>query len=325
MTIIKCLICNLEFTPKNSNQKYCSTKCGYTAGNRQKKEKGYKPPPKKQKQIDKVCKKCGKQFASKYSKTKYCSRDCVNNAARENKKTFQHTEETKQIIREARIEYLFRTGKHRWSDSCGHKESLPEKNFRLCLIDLQISCFQYYRPSNSERFFEMDFAIPEKQIAFEINGQQHYQSNGLLAPYYQARHDYLENLGWVLHEIHYSECFYPDKIKKLIIQCIGLDTSYQSSTEIINHRLKRKQDKQDEEEQKHIAKELKKQNIKLQTHKCAILRPTKEELHKLVWSKPTTHIAKQFDVSDKAIGKWCKAYGIDKPPRGYWTKKAYNS
>jgi hypothetical protein len=49
-------------------------------------------------------------------------------------------------------------------------------------------------------------------------------------------------------------------------------------------------------------------------------RPSKEELQKLVWEIPTIHIAKKFGVSDKAIEKWCKAYGIDKPPRGYWTK-----
>lgn len=52
------------------------------------------------------------------------------------------------------------------------------------------------------------------------------------------------------------------------------------------------------------------------------IRPSKEELKKLIWTKPTTHIAKDFGVSDKAVEKWCKAYGIDKPPRGYWAKLA---
>lgn len=52
-------------------------------------------------------------------------------------------------------------------------------------------------------------------------------------------------------------------------------------------------------------------------------RPSKEDLQKLVWIKPTQQIAKEFGVSDKAVEKWCKAYGIDKPPRGYWAKKQY--
>ena len=52
-----------------------------------------------------------------------------------------------------------------------------------------------------------------------------------------------------------------------------------------------------------------------------VKHPSKEELQKLIWLKPTTHLAKDFGVSDKAIEKWCKAYGINKPPRGYWTKQ----
>lgn len=51
-------------------------------------------------------------------------------------------------------------------------------------------------------------------------------------------------------------------------------------------------------------------------------RPSKEELEKLLWEVPTTQIAKQFGVSDKAITNWSKTYGISKPPRGYWAKLA---
>src|SRR5919202_4184915 len=51
------------------------------------------------------------------------------------------------------------------------------------------------------------------------------------------------------------------------------------------------------------------------------VRPSKEELEKIIWTKPTTQVAKDFGVSDKAIEKWCKAYGLQKPPRGYWAKQ----
>ena len=34
------------------------------------------------------------------------------------------------------------------------------------------------------------------------------------------------------------------------------------------------------------------------------------------------HRAKELGVSGKAVEKWCKAYGIEKPSRGYCTKKA---
>jgi hypothetical protein len=46
--------------------------------------------------------------------------------------------------------------------------------------------------------------------------------------------------------------------------------------------------------------------------------PNKEELEKLIWTKPTTHIAKEYSVSDKAIDNLCKKLGVNKPERGFW-------
>lgn len=49
-----------------------------------------------------------------------------------------------------------------------------------------------------------------------------------------------------------------------------------------------------------------------------VTRPSKDELLKLLWEKPMTHIAKDFGVSNKAIEKWSKAYDISGPPKGWW-------
>ena len=75
-----------------------------------------------------------------------------------------------------------------------------------------------------------------------------------------------------------------------------------------------------------------KKEIKVRMNKCGsprinsrkVERPSKEDLQKLVWEKPTTHIAIDFGVSDKAVEKWCKAYDIEKPTRGYWAKQSRN-
>lgn len=53
-------------------------------------------------------------------------------------------------------------------------------------------------------------------------------------------------------------------------------------------------------------------------------RPTKEVLESLLWEKPTTQIALDYGVSDKAIEKWSKQYELTKPPRGYWQKQKIN-
>lgn len=47
----------------------------------------------------------------------------------------------------------------------------------------------------------------------------------------------------------------------------------------------------------------------------------KMELEKILWTYPTSHISKMFGVSDKAIEKRAKLFGLSKPPRCYWAKK----
>lgn len=55
--------------------------------------------------------------------------------------------------------------------------------------------------------------------------------------------------------------------------------------------------------------------------KAKTLLPSKDELNKAIWSKPATKVAKDYDVSNVTIAKWCKKLGIEKPPVGYWIKK----
>src|SRR3546814_1898254 len=49
---------------------------------------------------------------------------------------------------------------------------------------------------------------------------------------------------------------------------------------------------------------------------------TREELYELVWSKPMTHLAKDFALSDVALHKICRKHASPKPPLGWWAKKA---
>lgn len=50
-------------------------------------------------------------------------------------------------------------------------------------------------------------------------------------------------------------------------------------------------------------------------------RPSKEDLEKMIWETSVLEVSQKFGVSDVAIAKWCKKYGIPRPPRGYWAKK----
>lgn len=49
---------------------------------------------------------------------------------------------------------------------------------------------------------------------------------------------------------------------------------------------------------------------------------TRREFYDLVWSKPMTHLAKEFVLSDVALHKICKKHDVPNPPLGWWAKKA---
>lgn len=49
---------------------------------------------------------------------------------------------------------------------------------------------------------------------------------------------------------------------------------------------------------------------------------TREAFHALIWSRPMTHLGKEFGLSDVALHKICRKHGIPVPPRGWWARKA---
>lgn len=57
------------------------------------------------------------------------------------------------------------------------------------------------------------------------------------------------------------------------------------------------------------------------TQSKKLFDPTPTELRNMVWSIPTTEVAKVYGVSDSAVSKRCKKLGIEKPGRGYWSKR----
>lgn len=50
--------------------------------------------------------------------------------------------------------------------------------------------------------------------------------------------------------------------------------------------------------------------------------PSKEYFEEMLWLKPTSKIAEELHISDKAVEKHVKKLGLNKPPRGYWQKMA---
>lgn len=49
---------------------------------------------------------------------------------------------------------------------------------------------------------------------------------------------------------------------------------------------------------------------------------SRAEFYEVVWSKPITHLAKEFALSDVAVHKICRKHEVPTPPLGWWAKKA---
>ena len=166
----------------------------------------------------------------------------------------KHTEETKKLLSEKRKKYLKENPKsHSWS-KFRNKETEPEK--RLAEFIAKLNKFQvhrWYKIPESDKFFEIDFAMPELKIAIEVNGEQHYNRDGSLAEYYQKRDDCIKSLGRKTLQIHYILCFNESKLKEIFDELIcSIDENDLSSLElkllesgkqIINAKEARKQEK----------------------------------------------------------------------------------
>jgi len=125
------------------------------------------------------------------------------------------SDETKLKISEKRKQYLKENpDKHPWKKNTKFK-SAPCENFKKVLDGLSIKYLPEHSPSD-ERSFSIDISLPQYKIAIEVNGNQHYNKDGSLKPYYQERHDFISNLGYKVYELHYSLFFNEEKMTHLI-------------------------------------------------------------------------------------------------------------
>lgn len=131
----------------------------------------------------------------------------------------------------------------------------------------------------------------DKKLAIEVNGNQHYTNEGKLNTYYQNRHNYLTNEGWIVLEIHYSWCYKENKIQEIV-------TAIENLTEIdlTEHELlfvyKRKTLEERNREKEQIKQKIKeKRNNELETRKLQILN-SGVDLTKYGWVDKVSKVTK---------------------------------
>jgi len=247
------------------------------------------------------------------------------------------SEEVKSHLSEVRKKWLKdNPERHPWRSKEKFK-SVPCNVLKDILIKEGLSFVSEYIPLQ-ERSFSLDIAFPDKKIAIEVNGNQHYEADGRLKPYYQERHNLIESSGWKLIELHYSTVYNNDLIQKLIFD---LKQSY--SLGLVDYSFYQTEQEKIREERQRKVKEPKwfckkcavplVANAKsglcvncLSVQQRRVARPSKDQLLADVASTPMVSIGKKYGVSDNAVKKWCKSYGIVLGSRrGYWQKHRSNN
>lgn len=225
-----------------------------------------------------------------------------------------HSEETKNLIRSKRIEYLkLNPDKVPYKLNHRHKETFPEKYFKEVL-----PCFYPNYPI-PETLYEADFANPLTKTIIEIDGEQHYVDPKIVSHDIKRTRE-LESLGWKIIRIRWAS------FKRLKLEDKQKIVNNLNEHSISNFNIS------DFIPPPRICVCGKVMKDKRQSHcrECSdIIRglksrkfnPSKEELVNLLKEKPMTEIGKMFGVSDNAVKKRCKKFGIELiPMRGHWTR-----
>jgi very-short-patch-repair endonuclease len=212
---------------------------------------------------------------------------------------FKHTDESKKIMREKRLEFMKNNPeKTAWRLS---NVSYPEK---LCIeyiennrLDKKYSIVREY----SVFPYFIDFAFVNEMVAVEIDGSQHLLPERKESD--NKKDELLNELGWVV--IRVSEKEIKTNIDEVFKQ-IGL--LIKNKPKINNHRIglvvkPKKRQKKERNEFGFTEKQI--QSIKSQRRAD---RPSLEELKTLISEHGYVGTGKMFGVSDNAIRKWLESY-----------------
>lgn len=267
----------------------------------------------------------------------------------------KHSEEVKKIISEKRKKWLKdNPDKHPWRKNSKFK-SAPCERFKSFLRNKKIKFLEEFQALD-ERFFSLDIVFPEKMVCLEINGNQHYQADGKLKPYYQERHDTIESAGWKVIEIHYSLCYNDEYLESLVSAILKIpavnDFDYDAwelggSIGIpsrnfaleercdmqFHHRPLNKfqydfflkKNKKKDFKCQDCGTKISKQSIRCkscaQRNKPKTVLPDKETLQKLIFEEPIWKLGPKLGLSDQGLRKRCRLLGLVIPSKSYRAKK----
>jgi very-short-patch-repair endonuclease len=256
-------------------------------------------------------------YLSHITKNYNISRNTMERAIKEgylikHKWSFKHTEQTKQQLSNIRKKYYHdNPDKHPWKK---HNRFISEpcELFKKRLLENNINFIAEYQPL-LERFYSIDIAFPDKKIGLEINGNQHYNSDGALKPYYIEKHLLIEQDGWKIFEIHYSLIYRTGFIESIIEE---LKTEYHLeqidySDFIIRkkHRINKYGTKKD------YNQFIKERSDRMNMKRVEIILKSTIDFTKLGWVK---EVANLLQIKSQKVNKLMKKYALT-----FYNEKCY--
>lgn len=255
--------------------------------------------------LKEVCKKYNipsKSYVSNYvlsGKTRSLS-ESIKIAHKKYGESFKHTEETKKKMREKRLAWM-KANPERTAWRLKNM-SYPEKCFQKILEDNGLDKkYLIYREYSVFPYF-IDFAFINEKVAVEIDGSQHLEEDRRKRD--NEKDALLISNGWRVLRISASEVIHGEKyLLKPLLEVLENNKKTYTKVGILKAPKSRNKVLRGEDG---LSDKQRKANIAQRK----VERPTKEVLNELIKCKSFTAIGKEFGVSDKAIVKWCKRYGL---------------
>ena len=127
--------------------------------------------------------------------------------------------EHRQKVSEGCKKYLRENpDRHPWKRSTKFK-STPCEHLKSVLRARGIEFIEEFTPLQ-DFAYAVDIAFPSVKVGVEVNGNQHYDRDGNLKPYYLERKKRIEAAGWKLMELHYTMVFH-DHLIDLMLKDLG--------------------------------------------------------------------------------------------------------